>query len=133
MAAGRGAWAKKYFGMQLSPAGCVHPHGNTTLLLLPQPDPRPAPGRQQLWIPHSFHQRLRELLCPGPPGPSSLFPGLRATLLLHLHSQGAVMCQALAVVTPGHMARPRRSLGALRQRAASCQGCVCPAQCRVLR
>lgn len=71
MAAGPRARARKYFRMQLSTAGCVHPHGNPILLLLLQPDPRPAPGRQQLWIPHSFHQQLRELLCPGPPGPSS--------------------------------------------------------------
>lgn len=35
VAAGPCAQARKYFGMQLSPAGCVHPHGNPTLLLLP--------------------------------------------------------------------------------------------------
>lgn len=57
-------------------------------------------------------------------------PGSRATLLLHLHPQGAVMCQPLAVVTPAHHGR---SLWVLHQQAASCLGCACPAQCRVLR
>lgn len=43
-------------------------------------------------------------------------------LLLHLPSQGAVMCQALAVVTPGHMARHGRSLWVLWHRLPAAWG-----------
>lgn len=63
---------------------------------------------------------------PWPPAPALLLTQTRprATLLLHLPPQGAEMCQALAVVTPGHMAHHRRSHG--------CSGSKLPAVWGVL-